>query len=398
MKKVLFNALFMGLATLGFAQPKFTEQTLTEVHQAFITNGVKAVTERTSPDFIMFGSDGQTMNYTGFKALNESGGLVDWPVSEIKIKQSGNLAIVTSISKHTAVFKNGTKFTANERSTETFEYQKGKWMYLSAHYGKIDPPAFTEQIIHDFNKKWIENPSKSMDETYLPTYIYTDRNGSIRTYEQLKKQNETVKFLSWETSDINIKQSGTLATVTGTSKYSYNALNATVNNLVRGVYVFEYKNGQWLMASTHHTNIVPTQTPAEEAAIKAVIEKETQSWHNRDAEGRIACIANVPHALMLVHHGVMANNNGVAYVTNEKTNVPEMIKTQTAGMGKPDGTTFKNENYVVTIKGGTAFVTYTEITTAADGKKQYGHAVRNLERIDGFWKLTYVGGVVYKRD
>jgi hypothetical protein len=24
--------------------------------------------------------------------------------------------------------------------------------------------------------------------------------------------------------------------------------------------------------------------------------------------------------------------------------------------------------------------------------------VRNLEKIEGFWKLTYIGGVIYKRD
>ena len=31
MKKLRLNALFIGLTTLGFAQPKFTEQTLTKV-------------------------------------------------------------------------------------------------------------------------------------------------------------------------------------------------------------------------------------------------------------------------------------------------------------------------------------------------------------------------------
>lgn len=280
MKKLFVTFLFSILTTLNFAQSKFTEQTLNEVHQAFITDALKGVADRTSTDFMMIGSNGQTRDYASFKALNESGGIVEWPVSDIKIKQSGNLAIVAGITKHTAVFKQSSaKMTVNERFTETFEYQKGKWMLASAHY----------------------------------------------------------------------------------------------------------------------TDIAPSKADKKEdsATIVKVIEKETQSWHNRDADARIACLANVPHALLLVYHGNMASNKGVAYATNEKVNVPEALKAQTAGMGKPDGSSFKNENYVITIKGETAFVSYDEIATNAEGKKQHFHEVRNLERIDGFWKITYNGAVAY---
>lgn len=286
MKKLLLNALFMGIVTLSFAQPTFTEKTLTDMRQRMITNWDNYFKDEVSPDYVMQGHIGQTCDKACIADLNKNATLLEWPMEQVKIRQIGNVAIVTGIAHHVALFKkSNTKVQNNQRFTDTYEYKNGKWLWLSAHFTDIAPPAFTEQIVHDFNKKWIENPSKSMDETYLPTYVYSDRNGSVRTFEQLKKTNSTVKFLTWETSDITIKQSGTLAIATGISKYSYNVLidNSTVNNNVRGVYVFEYKNGQWLMASTHHTNILPSINPAtEEAVIRNLENLEREAFLKND--------------------------------------------------------------------------------------------------------------------
>lgn len=131
----------MGCVTLACAQAAFTEQTLNEIHQAFVTNGVKAVAERTSPDFTMFGTN-SVMDYAGFKARVENGGLVEWPVSDVKIKQSGNLAIAKGITKHKP--KNA-KAPFNQRFTETYEFQNGKWMLASAHYTDIALPKGEEE-------------------------------------------------------------------------------------------------------------------------------------------------------------------------------------------------------------------------------------------------------------
>jgi hypothetical protein len=267
-------------------------------------------------------------------------------------------------------------------------------LFLSLTTWAFSQPAFTEKTVAEINKRFIENPTN--DDT-APDYVLTGSEGQKIGMEQLNKMFPNVKHLTWETTDMTIKQYGKVAIVNGITKHSFVSLNDNATHFyhVRGTYVYEYQNDKWRKVSAHHTNVVPMQTPTEEAAIKAVIEKETQSWLNRDADARIACLANVPYALMLVYHGNMASNKGVAYAINEKVNVPEAIKAQTAGMGKPDGSSFKNENYMITIKGGTAFVTYDEISTNAEGKKQHFHEVRNLEKIDGFWKITYIGAVAY---
>jgi hypothetical protein len=257
-------------------------------------------------------------------------------------------------------------------------------------------PKFTEATLNDLHQAFVADPPKTVAEKTLPTFTLVGSDGQITEYAVFKTWNVTGAGLSeWPTSDVKVQQSGNFAIAKGITMHKPRNAKAAFHQ--RFVETYEFQNGQWMMASAHYTDIAAPKAD-DEAAVKAVIEKETQSWHDRNADGRIECIANVPYAVMLVHHGVMESTNGVAYVTNEKTDAPERLKTQMEGMGKPNGSTFKNENYVVTIKGRTAFVSFHEITTAADGKKTYGHGVRNLEKIDGLWRLTYIGGVIYKRD
>jgi hypothetical protein len=130
----------------------------------------------------------------------------------------------------------------------------------------------------------------------------------------------------------------------------------------------------------------------EEEAIKTVCEKETQSFNNRDADGMISCHANKPYSLMLV-----AESGNVHYTTAKSTSDSEKsIKDLMAMMGPPNGETFLNTGYVVHINGTSAFTYFDQEVTAKDGTKTNFHEVRNLEKMDGKWKIIYVGAVGFK--
>ena len=404
MKKLLLNALFIGLTTLGFAQPKFTEQTLTEVHQAFITDALKAVAERTSPDFVMIGSNGQTRDYAGFKALNESGGIVEWPVSDVRIIQAGNLAIVTSISDHGAVFKqNNTKFKAHERSTETFEYQKGKWMYKSAHYTNIQPPVANEEaavkkalvdernVFHAGDKDgmfkfWKNDPRTFVLASYNNGQLADMNNERVqKAISDFKPNDQSTGTIA--DSKVNIYGNIAVANFEKTTNFK----NGTQNK-EHDIAILEKESDGWKFIG-YSVHGIPKDKKEEEAAIKKVIEKETQTWLDRDAEGMTSCFANVEYALQLVYHGNMASNNGIAYSTNEKKNVPEQLKAFVASMGKSDGSTFKNDNYMVRVSGASAFAYFDLTTTSTTGEKQHFYETRYLEKVNGEWKIVYVGAV-----
>jgi hypothetical protein len=278
-------------------------------------------------------------------------------------------------------------------------------MYKSAHYTNIQAPVATEEaaikklLVDERNafyagskdgmtKFWTNNPHTFVNASYPDGgQFYMNNEVVKKAISNFKPNDQAVGAIT--SSTVKIYGNNAVADLELTTTLK----NGSVSK-EHDIVLLEKEAEAWKVLG-YSVHGLAADKKEDSAAIVKVIEKETQSWKDRDANGRIACIANVPYTLMLVHHGVMASNKGVAYVTNEKTNAPEAIKTQTAGMGKADGSTFKNENYVVTIKGGTAFASFDEIDTAADGKKQYFHEVRNLEKIEGLWKITYIGAVTY---
>ena len=406
MKKLLVNLHFLSLTTLSLAQTPFTEQTVRDMTQRMLKDYPKFVQEEVSPDFFVIFGEGQVASYDNMKASNNSN-IVTWDLSELKVKQIGNMAVVTGINKH-SIGPSKTKATDyyNVRFTYTYAFIKDKWLWLQAQHTHILAPQASEveaikKVLvderkafyagdKDIEKYWKDDP-KTLILTSYPSgrYSVLDNERRKSLVSQFKAGgNGHVGTIT--SSKVQVYGKIAVANVEMTINYK-NGSEAKERHLIN-----LEKNGENWQITNYSLHGVPKDAKEDSAAIVKVIEKETQSWHNRDAEGRISCIANVPYGLVLVHHGNMANNNGVAYGTNEKLNAPEALKAQTASMGKPNGSTFKNENYVVTIKGGTAFASYDEITTASDGIKQYSHSVRNLEKIDGLWKLTYIGGVFYK--
>lgn len=133
---------------------------------------------------------------------------------------------------------------------------------------------------------------------------------------------------------------------------------------------------------------------ADVAAIKAVVEKETTSWNNRDAAAMADCWANVPEAGHLVSlqdgKGTVISNH------NTKTDMPNGIKTMMAGMGPASKDTFQNTDYQIRVKGDAAFAQFEQVVTASDGQKEYAHETRYLEKINGKWKIVHVGAAFYK--
>jgi TATA-box binding protein (TBP) (component of TFIID and TFIIIB) len=134
------------------------------------------------------------------------------------------------------------------------------------------------------------------------------------------------------------------------------------------------------------------QNSKDEAAIKAVVEKETQSFIDRDAAAIISCHAYKPYSLMLV-----AESGNVHYTpANPNEDVEKSTKEFMTMLGKPNGDTFKDFNYVIRINGTSAFAYYDQTVKATNGVETNFHEVRYLEKMGEAWKVVYVGAVGYK--
>ena len=101
MKKLLFNLLFLSLTTLSLAQTPFTEQTVHDMTQRMLKDYPKFVQEEVSPDFFVIFGEGQVASYDSMKATNDSK-TATWDLSELKVKQIGNIEVATGINKHSS--------------------------------------------------------------------------------------------------------------------------------------------------------------------------------------------------------------------------------------------------------------------------------------------------------
>ncbi len=139
MKKLITTLLFSAFSLLTFTQSTFTEKTLTDMRQRMLSTGWdKFSKEEVSPDFVMHGNDGKPCDMRCMEELNKSATLVEWPMEQVKIQQVDNAVTVTGITHHSGVDKKtNEKWTANQNFTETYAYQNGKWIWLTAQYTDI---------------------------------------------------------------------------------------------------------------------------------------------------------------------------------------------------------------------------------------------------------------------
>ena len=253
--------------------------------------------------------------------------------------------------------------------------------------------TFTEKTFNDMMQRYQKDFVEFLKTETSPDFLFVGTEGSIMNRQAFLAFGEGSDFLTNDFSNLKIRQFGNTAIVTGLWNHSHHLKrnNAIVSYKEAVTETFVQQNGKWIYAS-HQSGFAPIVKSDEEAAIKAICEKETQAFNNRDADGMLSCHANKPYSLMLV-----AESGNVHYTTAKSdVDSEKSIKDLMAMMGPPNGDTFLNTGYVIRINGRSAFVYYDQLVTAKDGIKTNFHEVRNLEMTDGKWKIIYVGAVGFK--
>ena len=120
---------------------------------------------------------------------------------------------------------------------------------------------------------------------------------------------------------------------------------------------------------------------AEEAAIKKVLEKETEAVINRDYEQWIECFANSPD-LAFGFSSILPT-----YMVRNYDKLAKFGKNFFKNNPEPTQELFEFTDYQIRINGTSAFVTYLQTNTNQDGTKQRYHKAEYLEKIEGEWKM-----------
>ena len=127
--------LFSALSLLTTAQT-FDTQTLTDLTQHFDKDPVTYLKTETAPNY-MLQAGGYTFDLKGVIGLYETRTPVSRVMSDVKIRQYGNMAIVSGTQKHSYTSKkDGTPTAFNEQFTYVFIYQEGKWLNAGGQHGQ----------------------------------------------------------------------------------------------------------------------------------------------------------------------------------------------------------------------------------------------------------------------
>ncbi|MFV8443108.1 endo-arabinase [Flavobacterium sp. LB2P44] len=130
-----------------------------------------------------------------------------------------------------------------------------------------------------------------------------------------------------------------------------------------------------------------SQQTTESTSIKKLLEKESATWRAGDGKGHADCWYIQPYSRILI-----STPEGVTM------DIPPIAMTNTNPLSMGNGGFSVNTNYKMSINQNTAWVSHDEESTTKDGKKNYSHEIRMLEKIEGQWKLVGQSIHIYKSE
>jgi ketosteroid isomerase-like protein len=389
MKKLLLNALFMGLTTLGFAQTTFTEATFKDMMQRYQKQTVEFLKTETTTDFLFIGVSGESMDKESFITFVQ--GASEFPTNEftnIKIRQYDNTAIVTGIWSHSHRLKfNNSIVSYKEAVTETFVRQNGKWLYASHQGGfaptiQADEEAAIKKLLVDERNAFYTGDKEALAKTWKigpTTFInasYPNGNQFYRNPEAVQKSIADFKRSesivgNITSSKIKVYGNNAIADLEVTANYK-NGTEAKEHNIV----VLEKEGDTWKIVG-NSVHGVPKDKADEEAAIKKMLEEEKKASDAGDFKAYKSHWVEAPYVSFLY--------NGLSFVGDAFWKSAE----EKFANRKPTNNTTTRSDWSFAIRGGTAFVTFSQKTENPEkNTTNETYEERYVEKVNGEWKMV----------
>jgi ketosteroid isomerase-like protein len=238
--------------------------------------------------------------------------------------------------------------------------------------------TFTEKMFTDMMGRYQKETVLFLKTEASPDFIFLGSDGQTMNHAQFLAFVQGGTFITNEFTDLKIRQFDNTAIVTGIWSHSHQLKHdnsfVAFKELVTETFV--QQNGKWLLVS-HQGTVAPTVKADEEAAIKAVIEKETATWRAGDIKGHADCWQPQPYSRILI-----------AMTDGSTLDVPAAFMLNPTPDIMGNGGISVNTNYRISINGNTAWSSHDQETTEKDGTKSYSYEMRMLEKINGAWKIV----------
>ncbi|HAK75840.1 MAG TPA: hypothetical protein DCM71_02775 [Runella sp.] len=388
MKKLILSLVMLTTGSI-YAQ--------TDLRKAFDENSTTFDKEpinwvqRLPENVRFFGGNGEVFNkqQTLELAKRTASGKSTSSFADLRVKQSGNLGVVSGIRTHDLVFTNGLKISWKDAFTYTFEWQNNQWVQTDIHHTKIDyqtggeDNTLTTQMQQKIGNEYKTDSKAFYANRLSDDFRYATVQGSYLTKEMVLKSDKQ-NIISSETLQPLIFQSGDLAVETGIHKtVRLDKEGIRRSKQVAATYVFQRRNGKWMFVSSQQTDIVPP-VAEEEAAVRQVIDAETKAYHEANLAVWGSNWATTPYIERQDEKlRKMANTPYLKGQALQK-GYEEFGKTH-----KPTGLNTVVSDYESHISGNLAWATYTQEDKKADGTVgQKQRSLRILEKINGQWKIV----------
>lgn len=310
-------------------------------------------------------------------------------MSDLRVKQSGSLGVVSGIRNHALVLPNGQKMTWKDAFTYTFEWKNNNWTLTDLHHTKIDyqtggeDNTLTTQMQQKIGNEYKTDSKAFYANRLSDDFRYATVQGSYLTKEMVLKSDKQ-NIISSETLQPLIFQSGDLAVETGIHKtVRLDKDGIERSKQVAATYVFQRRNGKWMFVSSQQTDIA-SPAAQEEAAVRQVIDAETKAYHEANLAVWRSNWATTPYIERQDEKLRKLANTPYLKGQALQKGYEEFGKTH-----KPTGLNTVVSDYESHISGNLAWATYTQEDKKADGTVgQKQRSLRILEKINGQWKIV----------
>ncbi|RDB03700.1 nuclear transport factor 2 family protein [Runella aurantiaca] len=265
MKKLILTlALSFVMLTIGSIYAQTDLKTAFEKGMAdYDKNPTEAVQQMDDNIRFVAGHSGQFYDKAATLALAKSrpAAKSETQMSDLRVKQSGNLGVVSGIRNHALVLPNNQKMTWKDAFTYTFEWKKNNWVLTDIHHTKIDyqtgEEAAVRQVIDAETKAYHEANLAVLGSNFATTpYIerhdeklrkmantpYLKGDALQKVYEAFPKTHKPTG-LNAVVSDYESHVSGNLAWATYTQEDK--KADGSVAQKQRFLRILEKINGQW---------------------------------------------------------------------------------------------------------------------------------------------------------
>jgi len=345
------------------------------------------------PENVRFlGGDGSIFNKQQTLELakrSASGGKSTSSFTDLRVKQSGSLGVVSGIRMHELAFANGQKMNWKDSFTYMFEWQNNQWVNTDMQHTKIDYQTGGEDntLTTQMQQK-IENEYKTDSKAFYANRLsddfrYATVQGSYLT-KGIVLMDGKQNIISTETLQPRIFQSGDLAVSTGIHKtVRLDKDGIERSKQVAATYVFQRRNGKWMFVSSQQTNIA-TPTSEDQAAIRQVIDTENKAYHEANLAVLGSNFATTPYIER--HDEKLRKMANTPYL---KGDALQKVYEAFPKTHKPTGLNAVVSDYESHVSGNLAWATYTQEDKKADGSvAQKQRFLRILEKINGQWKIV----------